>query len=114
MKRRLPIGEDTLPIAEFEGRYITPTALIQLKYMGSQSISEPTARLLIERVRRRIEQDREGTALSLSGLYPELSPEQILEHMELGDEEGQKHLLAERKWLEESIKILEAEYGSLQ
>jgi len=80
MKRRLPKGEETL---SFES--LSPEALI-------------------ERVEKRIAQGREATIYRLG--Y-ELTPDDQLRHMKLGDEIGLELIEAERKLLEEELRIIE-------
>lgn len=100
MGRRLTEGEETLPIAELNGRFYTPAGAMRLRQRGPI-----TDRLLIERVRRRVTQGREARVLRVHGDYPhEYSPKDILKAMMDGDQE---FLSAERKLLEHQLKQLE-------
>ena len=102
-KRKLPKGEETLPITEIEGRFIMLADLtfpLQLGIISNE--------LLIERVRKRTSQNREATIYRIE--Y-ELTPADQLEHMILGDAIGLELMEAERKLLEEELKILRGDYG---
>lgn len=101
MARKLPKGEETLPIAEVEGKFLTPN---ELRRLGLPLELRPVpTELLIERMRRRVAQGRVAT---IYRLQYELSPEGQLKHMELGDDIGLELIEAERKLLEEEIGIL--------
>lgn len=108
MRRRLPKGEETIPIAEVEGRFLTPLELERLypeRYRALMLKPELVVsdELLVERVRRRVAQGRVRTIYRLE--Y-ELSPEEQLRHMEARDEIGLELIEAERKLLEEELRLL--------
>lgn len=107
---KLPKGEETIPIIEVEGRFLTPLELERLypeRYRALMLRPEVTVshELLIERVRRRIAQGRVRTIYRW-GFPMALTPEEQLRHMELRDEIGLELLEAERKWLEETLRLL--------
>ena len=100
--RRLPKGEETLPIVEVEGRFLTLQELREqypelYRELLERRPIEVSLELLIERVRRRIAQGREPPIYRWEF---ELTPEEQLRHMELRDEIGLELLEAERKLLE--------------
>lgn len=99
VKRRLPKGEETLPFYDLEGKLLTPDRLHRPDLLRPRV----TDKLLIERVRMRVSQGRVPTIYRLD--Y-ELSPDEQLKHMELSDEVGVELMQAERKLLEEEIRIL--------
>lgn len=110
----LPKGEETLPVAEDrKGRFYSlqllkekwpkvPT-MLQAKRLLAR---KPSNKLLIERVRLRMKQGREGPVYRWQ---IKLTPEEQLKHMEAGDEIGKELIGAERKFLEWSLKKLEQE-----
>ncbi len=115
MSRRLPKGEETLPIVEVEGRFLT---LQQLK-RDYPRLYEPFVKgvfvrqlrisdeLLVERVRRRHAQGRVPTIYRLIfDEVKELSPEQQIREMEQRTRTGLELIEAERKLLEEEIRII--------
>jgi len=105
--RRLPKGEETLPIVEVEGRFLTPQELAREHLRAILALPEirVSDELLIERVRRRIAQGREPTIYRL-GFPMVLTPVEQLRHMEMRDEIGIQLIEAERKLLEEELTIL--------
>jgi len=106
MKRRLPKGEETLPIIEVEGKFLTLGKLRESSPRAYQSLLQRLPRppeLLIQRVTERIAQRREATIYRLKH---ELTPDEQLRHMKLGDEIGLELIEAERKLLEEELKII--------
>lgn len=112
MERRLPEGEETLPIIEVDGKLLTLEELRQqypelyerlLEGAGNPELGIISDELLIERVRIRIAQGREPTIYRIQG---ELTPEEQLTHMEARDEIGLELIEAERKLLEEELRIL--------
>ncbi len=111
MSRRLPLGEETLPIIEIEGRMV-PLEELKLRYpdVYRQLITvrefEVSDELLIERVRQRHAQGRVPTIYRFIRDEPELSPERQIWHMERRTEIGLELIQAERKLLEEEINIL--------
>lgn len=111
--QRLPKGEETLPFYEIDGRFLTldelrrlyPTLYEQLGIASQVGVIGITDALLIERVRMRIEQGRVPTIYRLAC---ELSPAEQLRHMRLKDEIGLELIEAERKLLEEELRMLGA------
>jgi len=99
MKRRLPRGEETLPFYDLEGKMLT------LDRLHRPDLLRPhiTDKLLIERMRMRISQ---GRVPIIYRFEYELSPNSQLNHMELGDKIGLELIQAERKLLEEELRIL--------
>jgi len=91
--KKLPFGEETLPISDFLGILLKPSWFAQ----GLAGISVPSKKLLKERIKLRIKQGREGT---IYRLQHELTPEDQLKHIEADDEIGKGLLEAERKLLE--------------
>jgi len=114
MSRRLPRGEETLPIFEVEGRFVTLYEL-QSEYpsLYKQLIETKTLpyalripdELLIERVKLRHAQGRVPTIYRLQPPY-KLTPEEQIWHMEQRTEIGLQLIEAERKLLEEELKML--------
>jgi len=114
MEKRLPSGEETLPIIEVEGKFLTLEELKQQYPELYESLFKGVAgpppqlgkisdELLIERFRMRMAQGREST---IYRLQYELTPEEQLMHMEARDEIGLELIEAERKLLEEELRIL--------
>lgn len=102
MKRRLPKGEETIPIAEIIGKVLSPK---QLKAMGIpyKEIPKPSDMLLIKRVKKRHAQGREPT---IYRFREKLTPQQQIRHMERRTVVGLEFIQAEYKLLEEEINIL--------
>lgn len=96
--QKLPKGEETLPIAEVGGRFLTFSELGRLPELITVS-----NQLLIKRMEERVAQGRVPTIYRLE--Y-ELTPAQQVEHMKLGDDIGKELLEAERKLLEHEIRIM--------
>lgn len=96
---KLPKGEETLPFYDLEGKLLT------LDKLNKPQLACPriTNKLLIERERMRISQ---GRCLTIYRFEYELSPAAQLKHMELGDDIGLELIEAERKLLEEELRIL--------
>lgn len=114
MGKKLPKGEETLPIIEVEGKLLTLEELKQQypelyeSLFGVAGTSNPhvgviSEELLIERVRVRIAQGREPT---IYRLHYALTPEEQLMHMEARDEIGLELIEAERKLLEEEFRMM--------
>lgn len=111
MSRRLPLGEETLPIIEVEERMVSleqlkvhyPDVYRQLITVREFEVSDE---LLIERVRQRHAQGRVPTIYRFIRDSLELSPEQQIWHMEHRTDTGLELIEAERKLLEEEINIL--------
>ena len=113
---RLPKGEETLPIIEVEGRFLTLEELqreypelykelTEKKRLGISPALTVPEELLIERVKLRHAQGRVPTIYRLQPPY-ELTPEEQIWHMEQRTEIGLQLIEAERKLLEEELKIL--------
>lgn len=107
-ERRISEDEKRIPIAEMGGRYLTPSEMTQTLL---REAPEPSVALLIERVKQRARQDRVMTTYRPTRIFPALTLEQQIEHMEAGDEIGKELLAAEKGWLNEVKKILEGQYG---
>lgn len=114
MARRLPRGEETLPIIEVDGKFLTLEELRQQypelyrSLLGGAGSPNPhigiiSDDLLIERVRIRMAQGREPPIYRMN--YA-LTPEEQLMHMEARDEIGLELIKAERGLLEEEMRIL--------
>ena len=108
MRRRLPAGEEDLPFMEEGGRYVTlreirssPVLLFNLLRLSPGEVSQG---LLVERVRRRHMQGREPGMHVLGVGY--VGPEEMIRHMEAGDEIGRLFIEMERKLLEEELGIV--------
>lgn len=109
--RRLPKDEETIPIIEVEGRFLTLGELERLYPEMYQRLLDPAKvfefrvsyELLTERVRRRHAQGRVPTIYRWEYM---LTPEEQIRHMELRDEIGLELLEAERKLLEEELAII--------
>ena len=114
MYPRLPRGEETLPIIEVEGRFLTLEEVRRLhpeqyrKLLELKPLElEVSLELLTERFRRRLAQGRVATIYRLERFPPlTLTPEDQLRHIELRDEIGLELLEAEREWLEETLRLL--------
>jgi len=102
MKRRLPEGEETLPVAELEGELLTAA---HPKFRLSEILEPASTRLLIERKRMRVNQGRVAT---IYRIRYQLTPEEQISHMELQDAIGLELIEAERKLLDEELRILRA------
>ena len=118
IKRRLPKGEETIPIADINGQFIIPS---QELIRRLRELPEPSVELLIERVKRRAKQhisrieegiEEEPNTIMLGCPLPLSSASQIY-HVEIGDDVGKELIEIERGWLKESLSILEEQYGSL-
>lgn len=105
MKRKMPLGEDTLPIADIDGNLLRHSDLVGKGIALSMALASISDRLLIERVRQRISQGRVGPIYQVP--QKEYSPSDQLQHMIDKDELGKLLLDAERKLLEEEIRIIE-------
>jgi len=114
-KRKLPKGEETIPIVEIEGRFHTPQDLRKQPYLLRQVLGARvltvSEKLLIERVRERSRQGRERTVYRFDRENPELSPEDQIWHMERRTTIGKELLEAEQKLLEEELAILKETAG---
>ena len=108
--RRLPKGEETLPVIEVEGKLLTSSGLEKAyPRLRLVDLKQPAStRLLIERKRMRVNQGRVRTIYRFT--Y-ELTPEDQLRHMELQDAIGLELIEVERKLLEEELRILRGDYG---
>lgn len=102
MTRKLPRGEETLPIAEEGGRMLTLREL-RGKKLKLRRVSD---NLLIERVMKRIQQGRVPTIYQLQR---ELSPSDQIKHMKRKDKIGAELLEVEFGLLQEEIRILGGE-----
>lgn len=113
MIRRLPKGEETLPVVEVEGELLTPSGLEKAHpRLRLVDLKKPAStRLLIERMRVRVSQGRVPT---IYRFRYELTPEDQLRHMELQDTIGLELIKVERLLLEEEVKILRGDYGHSQ
>jgi hypothetical protein len=109
-KRILPIGEETLPILEIGGKLFTPKQIKSGFKAFPAHMRTVNDDMLIERVKMRKQQGRMATIYHTD--Y-ELSPDDQIRHMKLRDKIGLELISAERKLLEEEIRILKEEYGSL-
>jgi len=113
-KRRLPKGEETLPIVEVEGRFLTLQELkrdypklYQRLIRGIVRELVVSDELLIQRVKLRYAQGREITIYRLIfDEVKELSPEDQIREMEQRTRTGLELIEAERKLLEEEIGII--------
>jgi len=110
MIRRLPKGEETLPVVEVDGELLTSGGLEKayprLRLVG---LREPAStKLLIQRKRMRIKQGRVRT---IYRPQYSLTAEEQLRHMELQDAIGLELIDVERKLLEEELRILRGDYG---
>jgi len=128
MERKLPGIEDSLPIYEINGKFLTLEELkesfpaIYEQLTSSQldtvkAVSTVSTNLLAKRFAMRIEKGEVFTIYSIrSSLDSELSsltPQQQLYHVGLRDEEGIRILTAEYKLLEAELKILKGDYGNI-
>ncbi len=105
--RRLPKGEETLPVIEVEGELLTSSGLEKAHRL--RLVKQPAStRLLIERKRMRVNQGRVRT---IYRFRYQLTPEEQLRHMELQDAIGLELIEVERLLLEEEVKILRGDYG---
>lgn len=112
---KFPFGEETLPIVEVEGKLLTLAELEEQYPELYRQLLEPTRavsaiimisdELLVERVRRRVAQGREPTIYRW-GDPASLTPEEQLAHMEARDAIGLELIAAERKLLEEELRML--------
>ena len=106
--RRLPKGEETLPVIEVRGELLTPAGL-ERAHPRLDELREPAStRLLIERKRMRVKQGRVRT---IYRFRYQLTPEEQLSHMESQDAIGLELIEVERKLLEEELRILRGDYG---
>lgn len=111
--RKLPKGEETIPIIEVEGRFLTLQELkeqypeLYKKLLEPKTLEsvEVSPELLIERFRRRLAQRRVPTIYRW-GFPMSLTPEEQLRHMEARDEIGLELIEAERKLLEWELAVL--------
>ena len=110
MKRRLPKGEETLPVVEVDGKFLALGKLKESSPGVYQSLLQRLPRmetipskLLIQRVAERIAQGRVATIYRLEH---ELAPDEQLRRMNLGDEIGLELIEAERKLLEEELRMI--------
>lgn len=109
--RRLPKGEETIPIIEVEGRFLTLAELkaqypeLYRKLLEPRTLEfiEVSEELLVERVRRRIAQ---GRVMTIYRFDMALTPEEQLAHMEARDDIGMELIEAERRLLEEELRLL--------
>lgn len=110
MIRRLPKGEETLPVVEVDGELLTLGGLEKAHpRLRLDELREPASTsLLIERKRKRINQGRVGT---IYRPQYSLTAEEQLRHMELQDVIGLELIEVERKLLEEELRILRGDYG---
>ncbi|MBA7670777.1 hypothetical protein ES703_78924 [subsurface metagenome] len=110
MMRRLPRGEETLPVVEVEGELLTPAGLEKAHpELRLDELREPAStKLLIERVRMRLKQ---GRAPTIYRFRYQLTPEEQLSHMESQDDIGLELIEVERKLLEEELRIMRGDYG---
>lgn len=114
MQRRLPKGEETLPIIEIERRFLTLQELKTQYPMLYQQLVRGIVRklrisdqLLIERVRLRHTQGRVPTIYRLiTEEVKELRPENQIREMEQKTQIGLELIEAERKLLDEELMIL--------
>ena len=117
---KLPKGEETLPFAEVNGKFLTLNelqtqypevlkALLQpVSALGAVSYASQTSSelLLTERFKQRMLQGRERTIHRVDLVFPILTPEEQLKHMQAKDEIGMELLAAERKFLQEEIRLI--------
>ncbi|MBA7586679.1 hypothetical protein ES708_28684 [subsurface metagenome] len=110
MVRRLPKGEETLPIVEVDEELLTPVGLEKAHpRLRLADLKQPApTRLLVERKRMRVNQGRVGT---IYRPQYSLTAEEQLRHMELQDAIGLELIEVERNLLEEEVKILRGDYG---
>ena len=108
--RKLPKGEETLPVIEIEGELLTPSGLEKAHpRLRLVDLKQPAStRLLIERKRMRVNQGRVRT---IYRPQYSLTAEEQLRHMELQDAIGLELIDVERKLLEEELRILRGDYG---
>lgn len=108
--RRLPKGEETLPVIEVGGELLTSSGLEKAyPELRLGELRQPAStRLLIERKRLRINQ---GRVLTVYRFQYQLTPEEQLKHMESQDAIGLELIEVERNLLEEELKILRGHYG---
>lgn len=116
LKRRLPKGEETIPIVVIERLMLSPLELMkehprQYEVLVSRrKLVYPmrvTDELLVERVRRRYAQGRVATIYRLiTDEEKELTPEEQIRHIEQRTKTGLELIEAERKLLEEELSIL--------
>jgi len=113
-KRKLPMGEETLPIAIIEGKMLTPLQLKEhpaefgLLVKGERPrFMAITDDLLIERVRQRYAQGREATIYRfVADGMKEIFPEDQIVEMEQRSVLGLEFIKAERKLVEEELRII--------
>jgi len=104
LKRKLPKGEETIPIAEIAGKMVSPKQLKAMRIPYKKVLTlTPSDMLLIKRVKERHAQGREPTIYRFTG---KLMPQQQIRHMERRTSIGLELIQAERKLLEEEINIL--------
>jgi len=110
MIRRLPKGEETLPVIEVGEELLTPAGLERAHpELRLDELREPAStRLLIERKKIRVKQGRVST---IYRFRYQLTPEEQLRHMELQDAIGLELIEVERKLLEEELRILRGDHG---
>lgn len=109
MIRRLPKGEETLPVIEVGGELLTPAGLERAHpELRLDELRAASTRLLIERKRIRANQGRVAT---IYRFRYRLTPEEQIRHMELQDAIGLEIIEAERKLLKEEVRILRGDYG---
>ena len=119
MKRRLPKGEETLPITRVAGRMVTLEELrtrhpAEYSALIKTTILTVDDELLIERFRRRMIQNRVLTIYRYQckgeiTCPVALTPEEQLRHMEERTETGLELLKAEMELLKEELKIIRGE-----
>jgi len=119
-KRRLPLGEETLPITIVEGKMTSLQDLEQhypllYKDLVSRKVFElkVSDELLVSRVKQRHAQGRVATIYRMvhDGVK-EFSPEEQIEEMEARTPTGLDFIKAESKLLEEELKVLCENYAS--
>jgi len=110
MIRRLPKGEETLPVIEVGGELLTLGGLEKAHpELRLVELREPAStRLLIARKRMRVKQGRVST---IYRPQYSLTPEEQLSHMESQDAIGLELIEVERKLLDEEVRILRGDYG---
>jgi hypothetical protein len=103
--RKLPYGEETLPIFKRNGKLLKPKEMNKKILKEAKLSLDMTPKdLLIERFRMRVEQGRTSTIHTMNRDY---TPTQQLEHMTRGDAIGKEFLQAEEGLLREELDILE-------
>jgi hypothetical protein len=107
---KLPRGEETLPIAEVDGKYLTAAELesqqpVKYRQLLVAPIVTVSDNLLVERFSMRVAQGRVLT-IYRADLPTSLTPEEQLMHIKAKDKIGMELINAEAKLLQEELRLL--------